>query len=293
MKNKQLVLSLVGLFLLSFAAHAQRESSSDFHLDEVYNLSNTGTVHLSSSDAEVTIKGSERSDVRLKIDRVEDVRGFSSNRRKFDVDVEERSGDLFISEREGRGVRVMMGSYSVDYTIDIEMTANGSLRIKGDDDDYLIRSVNGAISVSIDDGDVELIECNGSDFDIQIEDGDLKMDGGKGTFYARSDDGNIDIRNAAFDNVEIKVEDGDVSIETTLSDTGIYEFSADDGGIDFVVLAGGGMFNVLKDDGRVSASSAFDTIRETESRSQLELSGGKAEVDIRVNDGRVRLSSEN
>ena len=293
MKNKQLLLSILGLLLLNLPVHAQRESSADFHLDEVYALGADGTVHLSSSDARVNIRGTNRSDVRVKIDRSVDIRGFSTNRSRFNVDVEERGGDLYVMEREGRGVRVMMGSYSVDYSIAIEMPENGSLRIKGDDDDYVIRSVNGAISVSIDDGDVELIECNGGDFDVQIEDGDLKMDGGKGTFYASSDDGNLEIRNAAFDRVEIRVEDGDVSIETELADTGVYEFSSDDGSIELVVLAGGGLFNVLKDDGRVSAARAFQVLKETETRSQLKLSGGKAEVDIRVNDGRVRLSSEN
>jgi len=292
MKTKQLLLGIAGLLLLAFNSNAQRESSSDLHLDEVYNLSAEGTVHLNSSDAEVSIKGTNRTDVHVKIDRVEDVRGFSTNRRRFDMNVEERSGDLYITEREGRGVRVMMGSYSVDYSIEIEMPTNGSLRIKGDDDYYVIRSIDGAISVSVDDGDVELIECNGEDFDLELEDGDLMMDGGKGTLYAKLDDGNIDIRNGSFSSVDIDVEDGDVSIETTLSDTGLYEFASDDGGIDLVVLAGGGMFNVLKDDGRVSAGTAFSTIRKTDSRAQFELTGGKTEVDIRVNDGRVRLSSE-
>ncbi len=293
MKTKQLLLSMVCLLMVASNAYAQRESSSDYHLDEEYNMSADGTLHLSSSDANVTIKGTDRKNVHVVIDRVEDVRGISSRRRNFEVDVEERSGDLYITERESRGVSVMMGSYSLDYDIEIEMPMTGSLRIKGDDDDYVIRSINGEIFMNIDDGDIELIDCGGDDFDIQLEDGDLKMDGGKGTFYARVDDGDIDIRNADFTTLEIRSEDGDVSVETSLSDKGVYELVADDASIDFLVLSGGGKFNVLKDDGRVSAGSSFETIRETESRTQLELKGGNAEVDIRVNDGRVRLSSEN
>ena len=294
MKTKQLLFSIAGLLMIGLTANAQRDrnSNTDYELDQEYNLDAQGTVHLSSSDAQVNIKGTDRNNVHLVVNRYEDVRGVSSSRRSFEIDVEERNGDLYITERERRGVNIRMGYYSVDYDIDIEMPMTGSLRIKGDDDDYVIRSVNGKISIAVDDGDIELINCEGDDFDIELEDGDLKMDGGKGNFYGRIDDGDIDIRNGNFESVEIRAEDGNVSIETSLSNKGTYELSADDARIDFVVLSGGGKFNVLKDDGRVSADSTFDTIRETDSRSQLELKGGDAEVDIRVNDGRVRLSSE-
>ena len=291
-ENKKLLFSIACLFLIGFSANAQRESTSDYHLGEEYSLNSDGTIHLSSSDAQVSIKGTNRSNVHLKIDKTESVRGMSSKRRDFEVNVEERSGDLYIAEREGRGVTFMVGSYSVDYEIEIEMPMTGSLRIKGDDNDYVIRSIHGEISIRTNDGDIELIECNGDKFDIEMEDGDLRMDGGKGSFYARVDDSDIDIRNGNFESLEIRAEDGNVSVETSLKDSGIYEVSADDADIEFVVLAGGGRFNVLKDDGRVSAGAAFDTISETESRAQLELNGGDAEVDIRVNDGRVRLSSE-
>lgn len=288
MKAKIFISSLFLSFLTIGTLSAQ---DSDFHLDEVYKLSADGTVHLNSSDANVKITGSSRSDVHVVIDRTEVSRGISSRRGKFDVSVEERSGDLYITERQSRGATFRMGYHRVDYDIEIEMPVNGSLRIKGDDDDYVIRSVNGAISIKADDGDIELIECNGDDFDLELEDGDLKMDGGKGNLYVRCDDGDIDVRNGGFEGIEINAEDGNVSIETTLSDKGVYELRGDDADIDFVVLRGGGKFFVSKDDGRISATSAFDKIEETERRARLELEGGAADVDIRINDGRVRLST--
>ncbi len=263
----------------------------NFNLDEVYDIASNGTIHLKSNDANVKITGSDRADVHLVIDRTETTRGVRSNRSRFDIKVEEREGDLYITESASRGVTFQIGSFRVDYEIEIEMPNTGSLRIKGDDDDYVIRSVNGKISIETDDGDVELIECNGDDFDIQLEDGDLKMDGGKGSLYINVDDGDVDVRNGAFDRVEVISEDGDVSLETTLADDGIYELRGDDANIDFVVLGGGGAFVVAKDDGRISASASFETIQESERRSKLQLNGGKADVDIRIEDGRVRLST--
>lgn len=288
MKTKLLFTSA---FLLTVLVGTVTAQDKTFNLDEVYSLASDGTIHLKSEDANVKITGSDRSDVHVVIDRTESTRGVRSNRSRFDIKVDERQGDLYITESDRRGVTFQIGSWSVDYEIEIEMPKTGSLRIKGDDDDYVIRSVNGEISIETDDGDVELIECNGDRFDLQLEDGDLRMDGGKGSLYVRVDDGDIDIRNGAFERVEVDSEDGSVSLETSLSDSGRYELSGDDANIDFIVLSGGGEFNVTKDDGRISASSAFDTIQETETRSKLELDGGKAKVDIRVEDGRVRLST--
>lgn len=288
MKTKLLFTSA---FLLTVLVGTVSAQDKTFNLDEVYSLSSNGTIHLKSEDANVKITGSDRTDVHVVIDRKESTRGVRSNRSRFDINIDERQGDLYITESARRGVTFQIGSWSVDYEIEIEMPKTGSLRIKGDDDDYVIRSVNGEISLETDDGDVELIECNGDRFDLQLEDGDLRMDGGKGSLYVRVDDGDIDIRNGSFERVEVDSEDGSVSLETSLSDSGRYELSGDDANIDFVVLSGGGEFNVAKDDGRISASSAFDTIRETETRSRLELDGGKAKVDIRVEDGRVRLST--
>ncbi|OEK06312.1 DUF4097 family beta strand repeat-containing protein [Roseivirga misakiensis] len=290
MKIKALFTSLLIISLGLTQMSAQE--NSEFNLDRYYKLAADGTVHLNTSDANIKITGSDRSDVHLDVQRKETVRGIRSRKSNFDMEVEERGGDLYINERTGRGgVTFQIGSRRIDYEIEIEMPMTGSLRIKGDDDDYVIRSVNGDISIKTDDGDIDLLDCTGDDFDIEIEDGDLKMDGGKGAIYVKIDDGDIDIRNGSFDRMELDAEDGSVSVETSLSDRGDYELVADDANVDFVVLGGGGEFNVSKDDGRISASSAYDTVQESERRSRFELKGGEARVEIRIEDGRVRLST--
>lgn len=280
--------------LLGSFAYAQRDRDNDgrdFHLDETYNMDATGTLHLTSSDADVRIIGSNRSDVHVKIDRTVESRGISSRSRGFDVEVESRGGDLYITERRGRGSSFSMGYYRIDYEILIELPEGASLRVKGDDDDYLVKNVNGSIDMETDDGDIELEDCKGDDFEFNLEDGDLKVEGGRGKIYVRIDDGDVDIRDGKFEDVEMTVQDGSVIVETEISDSGMYEIRGDDARIDFVVLAGGGDFSITKDDGRVRATSEFETIRETDYRSELKLEGGKAEVQIRTNDGSVRLST--
>lgn len=291
MKNYSLMASLVIAGLLGFSPMVAQESG-EFHLDQNYNIDATGTLHLRSEDADVRITGSSRTDAHVKIDRNETVRGVSSRRADFKVDVENRGGDLYITERETRGVHFQMGYSRTEYRIEIELPESASLRIVGEDDDYVIRNINGKISMESEDGDIELIECNGSDFEFRIEDGDLKMDGGKGTLYVETEDGDVDIRNGDFEKVEMDIEDGNIFIETTLANNGSYDLNTEDSRVEFIVINGGGDFYVLKDDGSVRATADFETIRETDHRSELRLAGGNANVEIRTNDGRVRLSKK-
>lgn len=286
MKTK-LILGIICLSFFSTQLFAQRDG--EYHLDEVYKIDNEGTLFLRSEDAEVKITGSDRSDVRVVIDRYEETKGASSSRRSFEMEVEEKSGNLYLTERsKSSGWNV--GYYRLDYEITIELPMNASLKIDGEDDDYVIKSVNGSIRLQTEDGDVELLDCNGSDFEIELEDGDLRMDGGEGSLYIDVEDGDVDVRNGSFDKLEISTEDGDVIIETKLEDNGAYDIDGEDATIELVVLNGGGEFNISKDDARVSASKDFELLRETDSRVSYRLENGDADVRIRTSDGRVRLT---
>lgn len=289
MKQQLFLSALVVLFISTINIQAQE---GEFHLDENYALGPNGTIYLNSEDAKVKITGSDRSDVHVKIDRVEYVKGIRTGNRRFMVDVEEVGQNLYIKERTSGNVRFSVGSFRTEYEIMIEMPRNGSLKIDGEDDDYVIRSVDGSIALDTEDGDIEIYETNTENIEARIEDGDLKIDGGKGRLYVDTEDGDVDVRNGAFTRLEIDIEDGTISIETGLADEGIYEINGDDAKIDFVVLNGGGSFIVSKDDGRVSSTSDFEIVEERENRVRLLLNSGTADVDIRVEDGRVRLSTK-
>lgn len=288
---KRMITSVgIGLVCLVAVPNANAQRDGEFHLDKNYEISASGTLHLNSEDAEVRITGSSRSDVHVKIDRIQTVKGFTSGRTEFDVRVENRGGDLYVTERERGGVRVQMGSIRTDYTIDIELPESVSIRVIGEDDDYVVRNVNGKIYMETEDGDIEIIDCKGNDFQFELEDGDLKLDGGSGKLIVDTEDGDIDVRRSAFGNVDIEVEDGDVILETTLTDGGTYDIRGEDATIEFIVTKGGGEFLIMKDDASVRASAEYEMIQETDNRAKLRLTGGSANVEIRTENGRVRLS---
>ena len=55
------------------------------------------------------------------------------------------------------------------------------------------------------------------------------------------------------------------------------------------VLGGGGKFDIRHDDARVFAEGNFDTVERSEDRTRLTLANRNAKVNIRADDGRVRL----
>lgn len=290
MKNN--LLQAVFIISSSLFSHSLFAQDDEFKLDEVYRIDAKGTIELYTDDADVRITGTNRNDVHVYIYRKVITRGIQVGHRNFDVEVDERGGDLIIRERESNGYSVMsIGYQSEEYEVTIEAPEGVGLVIKGDDDDYDIKNINGSIDMDIDDGDVKLTECNGNHFEFKVDDGDIDLRGGTGFLYIRSDDGDVVVTNGSFSEITADLDDGDLFIETSLSDRGDYTFDIDDGTIDLKILDGGGEFKIFHDDSRISSSEAFRLLEEDENETHLRLSNGNARIRIHADDARVRLSS--
>ncbi len=275
-------------FIMAFSAFGQNKEGN-FHLDQEYKISPMGTIKLKSSDGKVYITGSKRSNAHVKIDREVVTKGLTFGHEEFSVDVTENSGDLEIRELSNSVSVGMIGYRSEKYTIHIEAPEGMSLLVKGDDGDYWIKNINGAISLHVDDGDIELTQCSGNKFDFRLDDGEITMDEGNGSLDIDADDADVEIKNATFTTVHANVDDGDLIIETSLADNGTYFIDAQDGLVSMAITKGGGKFDVRHDDARVITEGDFKIVEDTEDRTRLTLASGEANVDIRADDARVRL----
>ncbi len=277
-------------FSFSFALSAQSDKNSDFHLDKEYKFSNTGTLTLKCSDAKVFISGSDRKTAKVKIDREVETKGIVfGGHDEFNVEVEELNGNLHINESKSYSSSGLVGYYHEKYSISINLPEGASLVVKGDDGDYRINNIDGAISVDLDDADLELKACSGSKFKFKMDDGDIVMDEGKGALEIDADDADVKITNGSFTSILADIDDGDLIIETSLSDNGNYYINAQDGLIALTVTNGGGKFDIRHDDARVTTEGKFQTIEESENRTQLTIASGTSKVDIHADDARVRL----
>lgn len=275
----------------SFFSLAQTQKTGNFHLDQTYKIDAKGTITLNSSDANVFITGSNRTDAHVKIDRVIETHGFVFGGSEFSVDVNEANGNLSIREHSGSTSVAVIGALYEKYTINIEVPEGVSLVLRGDDGDYFIKTVHGKMNIDVDDADVELTGCQGDDFTFRLDDGDIKMDEGKGTLDVDADDADVVIKNARFARIHAEMDDGDFLVETSLTDGGDYFIDSQDGLISLTVLGGGGKFDVHHDDARVITTGGFVQEEESENRTKLKLAAGTARVDIRADDARIKLTA--
>ncbi len=280
------------IFILSFfftTSLIGQTKTGDFHLDKEYTIGPAGTIKLRSSEAYVLIKGSTRKNAHVKIDRIVTTKGMTFGEEEFNVDVIAENGDIEINEHSHSKSVAFVGYHDEKYTILIEVPESMNLFVRGDDGDYLITNIDGAISLDLDDADIELSQCSGSKFEFRMDDGDIKMDEGKGSIQITGDDSDIEIKNGHFTFLNAKLDDGDLIIETSLDDNGEYSIEAQDGLIYFVVTQGGGKFDIRHDDGRISTQGDFSTLEKSENRSSLSLGSGTAKVNIRADDARLSL----
>lgn len=284
MKQCVLILLLMPTLVL-----AQNDKGRDYHLDKEFNVNLGGQVRLRCSDADVVVVGSSRSTAHVKIDRVVTTRGWVWGDETFSVDISNEDGNLDIRERANGTVSMAFGSYHERYTILLELPLGMSLSVDGDDGDYQISSLHGAIRLDLDDADVVLEKCQGNSFSFRLDDGDVQMDEGRGSLTVDGDDADIRIRNARFASMDVNIDDGDFVVETSLADAGRYNIDLQDGLVSLTVTSGGGRFDIRHDDARVITEGAFSVINRTETRTEVSTTNGSAEVRIQADDARVKL----
>lgn len=280
---------LLSAFLM-LSVMGQAQSTDSFDLDQEYNIDPNGTISLNSDDAEVTITGSDREDVRVFVRYRMEVEGFSfGENEEFEMIVEERGSELRIYEKERDFGRVSFGSVREDYEIRIEAPRNVNLDLEGDDETYQISRIDGAINLDADDTSVELRDCNGDNFDITMDDGNLRLDGGNGRLHMDLDDGEANILNGNFSEILVESDDSDIAITTRLFDEGSYRFDFDDADLQLTIAGGGGEFDISHDNADFSVSREFERLMDEENRSVFRLQGGTARVMIDTDDGDIEF----
>lgn len=280
---------VAALFTVSAIAASAQTKDGIYQMDRDYEMGPKGMLKLNSSDAKVTITGSNRPNAHVKIYRQVTTKGVVFGQEEFSVDVLEDNGNLTIRERSNSTVVGMIGYHYEKYEITLDLPMGASLDIRGDDGDYRIRNIDGRMSIDVDDADVEIASCGGDDFRFQLDDGDIVMDGGKGRLDIDADDADVQISKATFTSVVANVDDGDLHIETSLAENGDYLIDAQDGMISMTITGGGGKFDIRHDDSRVTTEGDFQQVERSDNRTLLTLAKGNARVDIRSDDARVKL----
>ena len=207
------------LFIFLFAFSLSFSQTKEYELDETYPIDEGGRIELHSNDADVTIKGSDRDDIRLVVHREIDQRAWPKrkNQENFFIEVELAEDEAIIREVFRNKFDMSWGINYVNekrYTIDIEVPRGLDLAIYGDDDDYLIEDIQGSILLHSNDGDAELRHCTGSSFEFRLDDGDVYLSDGRGKLDVRGEDGDFTFEDCNFEEVRARIDDGSLFLAT-------------------------------------------------------------------------------
>jgi hypothetical protein len=126
-----------------------------------------------------------------------------------------------------------------------------------------------------------------------IDDGDVRMQGGKGSLDIEADDADVQIFDSHFTIIKAEIDDGDLFIETSLNDKADYKIDAQDGSIALEVTSGGGAFDIRHEDTHIVTSGPFESLQETEEHTKLILKKGSAKISLRADDARIKLTARN
>lgn len=210
------ILYMCGILISSLLATQQV-----YNYEGNHKIEEGKTLHLNSNDAEVTIKGTDRKDVFIEIHR--EATGNASNSEEFTFDIEEREGDLYISEKRVKDLNKMLSYLNIkNYTIDLFVPKNVNLKIEGDDDNYDISNINKNINLDFEDGDANIYDCFTDNINLKVDDGNINLDNVEANVQLHIEDGNLITNHCNLDDFNAKIDDGDIKMnQTTCRDTKI------------------------------------------------------------------------
>lgn len=310
--------------LPAFGGEIERDFNESFEVKRGYAL------RLRHGDGDVSITPWDKDIIEISVHYHAERKGLGDDSKlDFEVEFEEKNGVIEVTGKEPKNM--FSGFYIFilnEYTYTISAPSYIELDLNGDDGSVEIEKWNAQIEIKLDDGDINLFDCepgktkirgadgnisldgiSGSldiladdgDIDvirgrfsecrIQLSDGDIKVRDSEGNFYIEVDDGTTDLLRIKTNVMDLKSEDGDFDIELLKTGKLDLEIKTDDGDIDIGLQKGiSASFTIDVDDGRIRTdlSSAMN-IQDGNGWMSGKLGKGKGNIRIRTNDGSVML----
>ncbi len=316
------------LFLLTALPAAGGEIERDFN--ESFEVERGFALRLKHGDGDVTITPWDKDIIEVTVHYHAERKGLGDDSKlDFDVEFEEKNGVIEVTGKEPRSM--FMGLYIFilrEYTYTIFAPSYIELDLHGDDGNIDIEKWSGQIEIKLDDGEINLYECEPGKTRIRVDDGDISLDGYSGSLDIIGDDGDIDVIRGRFTECRIQLSDGDIRVrdsegnfyievddgttELLRIQTNIMDLKSEDGDFDIELLKTGKLdlevrtddgdieiglqrgisasFSIDVDDGRIRTDlpSAKD-VQKGDDWMSGKLGKGKGKIRIRTSDGSVML----
>lgn len=248
-------------------------------------------LRINNSGGDVTIRGWNRSEVRVQTDRSArggvhvDVRG-----QVVDLDV--RGGRFGIPSMADMEVTVpvWMGLELSGLSLDISIegvegpvkaqTVEGNIRVRGGRESVSLSAINGSIDLQGASGRV----------DLRTASDDVRASDISGELTIEAISGDVTLRNIDATLVDVQSISGDVEFEGRFAPRGTYLFSSHSGNVTLAIPEGANAaLSVVSASGGVRSSFGATAERESRRRSSYRFGNGSATIEVETFSGGLRM----
>ena len=290
----RVVLFLCALASTFFCNQAAAESiDKSFH--ESFDVEPGAVLHLQSGDGDVVVEPWDEATIDVSVEYHYERSGLHWGRdlKDFNVLFRQEGDGVFVDEDRGdSGTSVQLGTVNRrEYLYLIKAPAWVELDVDGEDGDIQVSGWNANVEIVCDDGNVDLIDSDGSRFDLQLEDGDLKLRRCAADIHVEIEDGDVDLEEVTTQNFALEAADGEIDLDLVGDGVVDWVVRVDDGDVR-LAFSGEVDAEVLieTDDGdiRIDTVEADDT-RSREGSYSGRLGSGEGHLRLRTEDGDISL----
>ena len=285
-----LILSTMLLVILTVPnVQAQKE----FTLDEHYELGQNASIHLKTGGAHVRILPTDAQQTSVKSVYRIDTKGLKiGSKDPVELEATVAGDSLILSEKEQKGTRIVLGGKSVEYNITIETPAHTNLFLRGEDNSYFVRKINGEINIKGKKASIDLQKCSGEKFVFDLNDSTLDMDEGAGSLTLKINKGVVRMQDINFEVMGVNVDKAELNMFTHLPDNGNYIMDIDDGKLLFHIIDGGGTITISHNGLRILSNGDFMVPLNSKKETIYKREGGSAQVAIDADKSRIKLETK-
>lgn len=330
MKRIVFYTSVIATFLAwsvyTSTSYASEVSSTE---TKTFKMKPGGLVLVDSDDGYITINSWNKDEVEVTIKK----RAWGRNKRDAErnlenirVEIHKRGDNLYIRDITDEHVSIRFGFFDlfrgrteygtrVDFEINLPKKMN--LDLNTDDGDIQVTDVHGDLNLEVDDGDVFLCDIQSQKIEVNLDDGDLRIENVKpinsnisSIIFVSCDDGEIVVRQSHAETMDFDVDDGGVFLEEVtvknlnvdLDDSdfeseldvledGRIRVWSDDGNIELWLPEKiSAHFNLFARSGRIRTNFPVEIERhEGESRAREKIGDGNITVRLETSDGDILL----
>lgn len=316
--------------LLLMTALPARGGEIERDFNESFEVKRGCALRLRHGDGDVTITPWDKDIIEISVHYHAERKGLGNDSKiDFDVEFEEKNGVIEVTGKEPRNM--FSGFYIFilnEYTYTISAPSYIELELHGDDGSVEIEKWKAQIEINLDDGDINLYECEPGKTRIRAADGEISLDGISGALDIMADDGDIDVIRGRLSECRIQLNDGDIRIRDSEGNyfievddgttellrikTNVMDLKSEDGDFDIELLKTGNLaldirtddgdievglqrgisasFSIDVDDGRIRTDLSSEAdIQEGNGWMSGKLGKGKGNIRIRTGDGSVML----